>query len=108
MIFFPQQPDLSRPLGEQVRARETLRNGKAFGAFADEHDVSCMFHDRFRDQRNILDIAHTTDGAGAARWSMHAAGIELDNAVFVRKTAEPHGIVVGIVFWSFDDANGSV
>ena len=49
------------------------------------------------------DEISAADGAGAARGSMHAAGIELDDSVFVGKTAESDGIVVGIVFGSLND-----
>jgi hypothetical protein len=67
-----------------------------------------VLEDGFRDQRDILDIANASDGAGAASGSVHAAGIEFDDPFFVRKTAEADAGIVGIVFRPFDNFEGSI
>src|SRR5882762_5901956 len=38
--------------------------------------------------------------------SMHAAGVEFYNPLFVRKTAESNGIVIRIIFRAFHNAQG--
>ena len=106
--LFPQQPDFARVLGEQVLARETVGYGEALRAFADQHDVSSVLEHGFRDQRDILDVAHASDRTSAAGGTVHAAGVEFDHAFFVRKSTETDAGVFGIVFWSLDHFESGV
>ncbi len=89
-------------VGEQVLAREADSYGEALGAFADQHDMSGVRKDGLGDQRDVLDVAHGSDRASAARRSVHAAGVELDHSFFVGNSAEANAGVVGIVFRSLD------
>src|SRR5271165_64916 len=108
MIFFPKQPDFAGVVGQQVFARETHRHGKALSAFAYQHYVAGVLHHSLRYHRDILDVADAADRTGAAGGTVHATGIEFNDAFFVGKTAESHTGVVRIVFRAFDDADGGV
>src|SRR5260370_29596157 len=88
--------------------RETHGDGKTFRAFADKHYVAGVLHDGFSHERNILDVTHAAHGSRSARGSMHAAGVEFDNPLFVGKTAESDGIVIRIIFRSLDNAHSGV
>ena len=67
-------------------------------AHAHNENVIGFFHHSFRNERRILDFLDGADGSGLARRSVHHAGIQLDDAVFIGQAAVAHGIVVGIVF----------
>ena len=99
VIFLPQQPDLARVLGQQILARKSHGHRKPLRAFAHQHHVAGVLHHRFRDQGNILDIAHAAHRPRAPRRPMHAAGIEFDHAFFVRAgRPSPTLVIVRIVF----------
>src|ERR1700681_1544432 len=108
VVFLPQEPDLTRAFGKQIFARETHGDGKSFGAFADEHHVAGVLHDRLGNERNILDVADAAHRSRAARGSMHAAGVEFNDAFFVGKAAQSDGIVIRVIFRALDYAEGSV
>src|SRR5208337_728545 len=97
VMLLPQQPDFARAFGEQIFAREADGNGESFRAFADEHDVAGVLHHSFGNERDILDVADSAHRSGAARGSMHAAGVEFDYAFFVGKAAESDAVVVRII-----------
>src|SRR4051794_34691492 len=88
MRFFPEQPVFSRFLGQQIFARESLRNGKPFRPFAHQHHMTGMLANRIRNQRDILDVAYSTNRAGGTRRAMHAAGVEFDHTFFVGSPAQ--------------------
>ena len=106
--FLPEQPDFARTIGEQVLAREAHRNREPLRAFADQHDVAGVFHHGLRHHRDILDVAHAADRTGAARRTVHAAGIEFDDAFFVGQAAKADGIVVGIVLRALHHADRGI
>ena len=95
---FHSSQTLARALGEQVLAREAHVDSESLRAFADQHHVSGVLHHRLGSKRNVLDVAHSADRAGASGGSMHAAGIEFDDALLVGQPAESDTVVVGIVF----------
>ena len=97
MLSFHSSQIFAGVVGEQVFTREAQVNGKFLRALGDEHDVAGVFKDLARDQTDVLDIAHAADGAGAARGSMHAAGVKFDDAFFVGKSAEADAVVAGVV-----------
>src|SRR5438067_13523526 len=49
-------------------------------------------------QANVLDISYPADRTGLARGTVHAAGIKLNHALFVGKTAKSDALIVGIIF----------
>ena len=67
-----------------------------------------LVHDGFGDQRDIFDIAHSAYRSGASGGTVHAAGVEFDDAFFVGQASEADAGVVGIVFGTFDYAEGGV
>src|SRR6266478_3463841 len=108
VVLLPQEPDFARALSKQILARETHGNGKSLCAFADEHDVAGVLHDRLGDARNILDVTNAADGSRAARRPMHAAGVEFDHSLFIGKAAEADRIVIRIVFRTLYNPQGGV
>jgi hypothetical protein len=108
MGFFVEKPELAGVVGEEIFAGETLSDGETFGTFTDKHDVSGVLHNGFGDERDVLDVANAADGTGAAGGSVHARGVEFDDAFFVGQASEADGVVVGIVFGAADDAQGGV
>ena len=108
VILLPQQPDLARAFGEQIFARVPHGDRESFRAFADQHDMAGVLHHSLGNKRNVLDVADTADRSGAARGSVHAAGIEFDHSFFVGKAAEADAIIIRIVFGAFNYAEGSV
>src|ERR1700675_4165626 len=108
VILLPQKPDFARAFSKQILTRETHGDGKPFRAFADKHYVAGVLHDGFSHERNILDVTHAAHGSRSARGSMHAAGVEFDNPLFVGKAAQSDGIVIRIIFRAFYNAQGSV
>src|SRR4029078_3001057 len=54
------------------------------------------------------DLAHTCNGSGAARGSMHAAGVELDNTIFVRQSAVTDAVIVRVVFLHLEQEHDCV
>src|SRR6266403_1135667 len=106
VVLLPQEPDFAGAFSKQILARETHGNGKSLCAFADAHDVAGVLHDRLGDARNILDVTNAAHGSRTARGSMHAAGVEFYNPLFVRKAAQSNGIIIRIIFWPFYNAQG--
>jgi hypothetical protein len=53
-------------------------------------------------QGSVLDILNSTDRTSSARRAMHAAGIELNYALFIGMTAQADALVVGIIFRALD------
>src|SRR5258708_16754200 len=88
VVLLPQEPDFARAFGEQNFTRETHGDGKSFSAFADEHDVAAVLHDRLGVARNILDVTDTAHRAHTSRGSMHAAASAFAHAFFILK--HPH------------------
>ena len=98
VIFLPQLPDLARMLGQKIFARKAHGHGKAFRALPHQHHVPGMLHHGLRHFGNILDIAHAPHRTRAPGWTMHAASIEFNHALFVRQAAETDAVIIGIVF----------
>src|SRR6266403_3827440 len=108
VVLLPQEPDFAGAFSKQIFTRETHGDGKSLCAFADAHDVAGVLHDRLGDARNILDVTNAAHRPRAARGSMHAAGVEFYNPLFVRKAAQSNGIIIRIIFWPFYNAQGGV
>src|SRR4029077_10213191 len=106
--LFPQQPDLARAFREQVLAREAHRDGETLSAFADQHDVAGVFHDRLRNFGDVANVAYGPDRAAAASGPMHATCIEFDHALLVRHAAQPNAVYAGVAFGSAHDQDRSV
>ena len=86
---------------QQIFPWKALRHCEALRSFADQHHVTGVLHHGFGDQRNVLDVANPAHRARPASWSMHAAGIEFDDALFIRQTAQTYAVIVCIVLWAF-------
>ncbi len=108
MILLPEQPDFAGAVGEEILAGEADGDGETLCALADEHDVAGVLHDGLGDHGNILDVANGADRTGAARGTVHAAGIEFDDTFLVGQATEADAGVVGIILGTFDDADGRV
>ena len=106
--FLPQHPDPARALGKQVLARKAHGHGEALGALADQHHVAGVFDDRLGHLGHVLDVAHRADRAGTPRRPVHAAGVELDDALLVRQTPEADRIVFRIVLRAADHLDRGV
>ena len=105
----PFEPQLPRLLGVQVRldreshvAREVLR------ALADEEMVVGRLHDGFGDERRRPDAFEARHAPGPFLGPVHAAGIELDDAVGVRQAAEPDARVGRVQFAEIDAGDQGV
>src|SRR5207245_9216085 len=98
VIVLPQLPDLARMLGKKIFPRKAHGQGKAFRALPHQHHVPGMLHYGLRHFGNILDIAHAPHRTRAPGWTMHAASIEFNHALFVRQAAETDAVIIGIVF----------
>ena len=94
----PQLPGLARALGQQVFLGIAHQQPELRRALAHQHHVAGMFHHRFGQQRNVLDIVHARHRPRHARRPMHAAGVEFHHAIFVRQTSQPNAVIVGIIF----------
>src|SRR5882762_8357840 len=108
MKLLPQLPRLAGALREQVFARETHGDSKTLCAFSNQHDVARVFDDRLGDERNVFYIADPADRSRAASRSVHATGIEFDNALFVRQPTKSNAIFEGIVLRPVDHAQSRV
>ena len=70
---------------------------KRWAPSGDEHDVAGVLVDFAGDEADIFDVADAADGASGTRRTMHAAGIEFDDAFFVGQAAEADGMIFRIV-----------
>src|ERR1700682_2747303 len=77
--------------------RNTLLNGEALGAFADEHHVRTMLEDFAREANGVLYSLQVGGGAGAKRGAVHDDGVALHAAVEIEMRAEA-SVEDGIVF----------
>ena len=89
----PAHPVLSRLLGEQVLLLEPHRFGKLCGTSADQHDMVGIVHHRLGHQRRRSDPFDGGHRARPAGWTVHARGVELNHALFVRQAAQPHRLI---------------
>src|SRR6266478_1637182 len=89
--------------GEEIHFLEAFVYREAAGAVADDHYVIGALHYGFGEAGDVLDAADAGDGAGAVSGAVHAAGVELDFALFVGQAAIAYRVVVGIVL---DDRYG--
>ena len=64
-VLLPVQPDLARPLGEQVLLLETVRPGEAQRALAHQQHAVGAPHHLERDLGRVLDALERRDRAGA-------------------------------------------
>ena len=106
--LLPFQPDASGLVGKKLGFLEAVGPCEAKSTFADEQDVIRALHHGSGDARGCLYVAQCGDGAGACTWAVHDAGVEFDDAVFVRQTAVTDGMIVGILFDDVDAGDGSV
>ena len=86
----PQRARLFRV--EVVLDLEPELAGEGLGAGPDEEVVVGEFGHRLRHERRCADALERRDAAGPAPGSVHAAGVELDDAVRVGESAiaDPH------------------
>ncbi len=98
IVFFPEHPYFAGVVGEQVFVGEAHVAGEAVGAVGAEHDVAGVLVDLAGDEADILNVADAADGAGRTRGSVHAAGVELDDAFFIGQAAVADGVVAGVIF----------
>ena len=55
-----------------------------------------VIHHRLGHQRWRGDVFERRNRAGTFRWAVHDGGIELDDALFVRQSADADGLIVRI------------
>src|SRR5580704_13966747 len=67
-----------------------------------------VLHDCLSNQRYVLDIAHAAHRSGAARRAVHAASVEFDYAFLIGQATQADGVVLGIVFGTFDDLQSGI
>ncbi len=96
--FFPKEPYFAGVVGEHVFAFEAVHDSEVFGSLADEHDVAAALHDELGDEAGVADALQCADGACGACGAMHAAGVELDDAVFIGQAAVSDAVVVRVIF----------
>src|ERR1700675_1074101 len=93
---------------EQILAWKSHSDGKPLAALAHQHDVAGVLHPCLRNQRYILNISHAAHRSSAPRWSVHAASVELNHALFIWNSAQPNAVVIRIVFRAFGHAQSGV
>jgi hypothetical protein len=89
--------------GEEIHLLEAFVHREPPGAVAYDHYVIGALHYGFGEAGDVFDAADAGYGAGAMGGAVHAAGIELDFALFVGEAAVAYGVIVGVVF---DDCYG--
>src|SRR6267154_888950 len=85
--------------GEEIHFLEALVHGEAASAVAYDHNVIGALHYGFGEAGDVFDAADAGYGTGAVGGAVHAAGVELDFALFVGEAAVAYGVVVGVVFY---------
>jgi len=89
--------------GEEIHLLEAFVDGEAPGTVAYDHYVIGALHYGFGEAGDVFYAADAGYGAGAVGGAVHAAGVELDFALFVGEAAVTYGVIVGVVF---DDRYG--
>ncbi len=101
----PAKPALAGCVGHQIFLFESVRQGELLGAFTDEHDVVGVHEDVLRNYAGCLDSFERSDGPGPLGGTVHARGIQLDDAFFVWETTVADRGVVRIEFLDLDALN---
>src|ERR1700722_6191267 len=63
--------------------------------------MACVGHNFFCYLRDIDNVPHRSDRAGAPRWPVHATSIKFDDAFFVGQASKADTGVIGIVLGTF-------
>ena len=104
----PAQPVLAAFFGQQVLFLEAHVQGEALRAFADQHDVIGVIHDRLGHQRRRGDVLQRGDRTRPPGGSVHDGRVQGDDAVGIRTAAQPHRLVIGIQLLDVDAGNDRV